>query len=316
MPTLSPTTVKRLAFMKYLYQLGVSQSYLPEPANASSVLILHDATELLLQIASEVLDVGKSQVHFLEYWDLISPRLQPDGLPQRESYRRLNSSRVALKHHGTLPSSLDIESFRNTAKLFFEESVPVIFGLKFREISLVDFVETEGPRSALREAVTSHSKGDFPQAVASASLAFHLLLREYQQRTQYQRRQSMFRGINRLAFIDSRSVGLGHGHDQVLATRDFSRKLGEFVDGVKEAMEEMDHTLTILSMDIHYPKYAKFLALAPRVYWTMDGKHHVEQPSSSCTADQVQFCIDFAIEVALKLQEFTENSAAVDIDGA
>jgi len=316
MPTLSPSTVKRLAFMKYLYQLGVSQSYLPEPANASSVLILHDATELLLQIASEVLDVGRSQVHFLEYWDLISPRLQPDGLAQRESYRRLNNSRVALKHHGTLPSSLDIESFRNTAQLSFEDSVPIIFGVDFHEISLVDFVEAEEPRSALREAVASLAKHDFPQAVASASLAFHLLLREYQQSTQYQRRRSMFRGINRLAFIDSLSVGLGHGHDQVLATREFSRKLGEFVDGVKETLEDMDDTLKILSMDIQYPKYAKFLALAPRVYWTLDGKHRVQQPSSSRTADQAQFCIDFVIEVALKLQEFTEDYAAVDIDGA
>lgn len=98
------TVIKRLAFIKYLYKLAVDQSKRPEPLCSASILTFHDAIELFLQLASEHLNVGKQQPSFMEYWDLISQKLSNQELTQKESMRRLNRARVALKHHGTLPS--------------------------------------------------------------------------------------------------------------------------------------------------------------------------------------------------------------------
>jgi len=70
-----------------------------------------------LQISSEHLDIprGKQEPHFMEYWDLnlikqgLQKKEMEGELTQKESMRRLNRARVALKHHGTMPSKLDIE---------------------------------------------------------------------------------------------------------------------------------------------------------------------------------------------------------------
>jgi len=51
----------------------------------------------------------------MEYWDLnlikqgLQKKEMEGELTQKESMRRLNRARVALKHHGTMPSKLDIE---------------------------------------------------------------------------------------------------------------------------------------------------------------------------------------------------------------
>lgn len=102
--TLHYSTLQRLSFAKYLYTLAIEQSRLPEIQAAASVLTFHDSIEFFLQIASEHLNAGKGQPSFLDYWDILSPKITGAGLPQKESMRRLNKARVSLKHSGTFPS--------------------------------------------------------------------------------------------------------------------------------------------------------------------------------------------------------------------
>src|ERR1043165_1201358 len=116
-PTVEIT--RRLAFAKYLHNLGVVQSKLPSPIGAAAILMFHDAVEFFLQIASEHLNVGKPQLNFIDYWDLLSSHL-PEPLSHKEAMRRMNKSRVALKHHGTTPSTEDIRAFRESTSEFFE----------------------------------------------------------------------------------------------------------------------------------------------------------------------------------------------------
>jgi len=137
--------VRRLAFIKYLYQVAVEQSQRLEPLCSTSILTFHDAIELFLQLASEYLDVGKGRPSFMEYWEILASTSKlPEGvLIQKESMRRLNKARVALNHHGILPSKLGIEAFRASVTNFFEENTPLIFDIKFSEISLIELVRYE-----------------------------------------------------------------------------------------------------------------------------------------------------------------------------
>jgi len=59
--------IKRLAFVRMLYQQGVEQARLPEPLNATSLLSLHDAAELLLGAMADKLDA--SLPHHLPFMD-------------------------------------------------------------------------------------------------------------------------------------------------------------------------------------------------------------------------------------------------------
>lgn len=55
---LDPLTVQRLAFIRFLYEQGVSQADQPEPLSATAVLSFHDAVELFLRLAAEHLHVN------------------------------------------------------------------------------------------------------------------------------------------------------------------------------------------------------------------------------------------------------------------
>jgi hypothetical protein len=87
------STIKRLAFAKYLYSLAVQQSKAPEFMSAASLLMFHDSIELFLQISVEHLNTSKSDVTFMGYWDLLSKKLSISVFPQKESMRRLNKAR-------------------------------------------------------------------------------------------------------------------------------------------------------------------------------------------------------------------------------
>ena len=91
---LEESIVRRLAFIKYLYAVAIEQSKRPEPLCSASILTFHDAIELFLRLASEHKNVGKKELTFMDYWNILDPKL-PAGYPtQKESMRRLNSARV------------------------------------------------------------------------------------------------------------------------------------------------------------------------------------------------------------------------------
>jgi hypothetical protein len=296
--------VRRLAFIKYIFELGNTQSQLPEPANSASILLFHDAVELFLQLVSEYLDVGKQQPNFIDYWDLISPKLSSDGLPQKESMRRLNKSRVALKHHGTLPSKLDIESFRLAASSFFFESLPLIFNIKFTSISLIDFVGEENARQHLHEATAMLSAGNLDIAAQKVAIAFHALVDDYERRKQSQYGESPFH-FGGFTFFDKFFRQTRHASVETPDSRVLQSQLDDFSDEVTKSLESIQSAIRILAMRIDYPKYSKFLLVTPSVYKTINGQYDIhERNNNTISNEDVQFCIDFVVETALKLQEF------------
>src|SRR5579863_9692092 len=125
----------------------------PEPLGAASILAFHDSVELFLHLAYEHLNLStKSEPKFMEYWELLAPKL-PTGEPaQKEAMRRMNNSRVSLKHHGNLPSRLDVDAFRASVTSFFEDNCPLVFGIQFNSISLVNLVQYKSVRTTLEEA--------------------------------------------------------------------------------------------------------------------------------------------------------------------
>jgi len=131
--------VRRLAFIKYLFTVGQDQSRQHEPLCSVSVLTWHDCVELFLFLANEHLNAGSPPENLMGYWELFSKKLATP-LTHKEAMRRLVRSRVALKHHGTMPAKMDIEAFSETVASFMLENTPTIFDLQFDDISLVDLV--------------------------------------------------------------------------------------------------------------------------------------------------------------------------------
>ncbi|MFZ1959061.1 MAG: hypothetical protein WAU46_08295 [Methanoregula sp.] len=156
-----PIILKRLVFIKYLYTVAIQQSQQPEPLSSASILTFHDSIELFLELASEVNGVSKTNIHFLEYWELLKSKLPNEGLTQKMSMRRLNNARVSLKHHGTLPSKLNIEGFRVNSTNFFQENTPIVFGINFDKLSFSELIKDKKLQKLAIRAENACEKGNF-----------------------------------------------------------------------------------------------------------------------------------------------------------
>jgi len=291
---LAESTMQRLAFIRYLYGIAVEQSQQPEPLGAASILTFHDSIELFLRLASEHLNVGTKRPGFMDYWDLLEPKLPTGGLAQRESMRRLNKSRVALKHHGTFPSKLDIEAFRASATNFFEENTPLVFGIEFSSISMVNLVKCAEARSSLEEASKLIKEGRAEDALDKIAIAFAQLVDDYENRKRTRFGRSPFFFGESLTFESSFFMGI----------RD--RKFAKFVDKVRDSIEAMQSAMKILSLGLDYRRYAKFRLLAPHVTKVLNGDYDIsrgrqDEPRS---IEECHFCYDFVVESAIHLQDF------------
>jgi len=293
--------VQRLAFIKYLYQTAITQSQSPSPLNCASILTMHDAIELFLQLASEHLNVGSERPAFIEYWDILNKKIAPLELAQKESMRRLNKARVAIKHHGTFPSELDIESFRASTTNFFEDNTSLVFKVNLHEISLVEFVNPEISRQKLKDAEIAISQGDTLKALDDIAIAFDKMISDYENRKRTPFSDSPFYFGRDLTFQTSFCMGLNGGLDS------YERSMAEFVDRVKESIEAMQNAIKILALGMDYRKYSKFKGLTPQLVRLMNGQYYSTRrfdEKQKPSVEDTRFCIHFVIESALALSQF------------
>jgi len=230
----------------------------------------------------------------MDYWNLLEPKLTSGGLAQKESMRRLNKSRVALKHHGTLPSKLDIEAFRASATNFFEENTPLVFGIEFDSISMVNLVQCPAARSNLEEASRLIEEGSIEDAFDKIAIAFTQLIDDYEDRKRTRFGRSPFFFGESLIFESSFFMGIE------------DRKFARFVDKVRESIEAMQSAMKILSLGLDYRRYVKFRLLTPHVTRVLSGDYHIsrgtrDEPPS---LDECRFCYDFVVGSAIRLQDF------------
>lgn len=298
------STLQRLAFAKYLFSVAVEQSRAPEILASASLLTFHDSIEFFLQVASEHLNVGKKQPNFMDYWDLFSGALEIDSFPQKETMRRLNKARVALKHSGTLPSKLDVEAFRSAVTLFFQEATMLVFELEFTEISLIEYVPSEEAREHLRKAESLSAGSQFNDATVEIALAFEKMIAEYESDKRELGFGSPFFFGKDMTFLSSFHMGLN---------RNEFRDIANFVDNVKESIEAMQRAVKILALGLDYRKYSKFKLLMPHISRVLSGDYIVQQSAMGRRPkpddEYVRFCIDYVIECAIKLNEFNYSIA-------
>jgi hypothetical protein len=305
--TLEATTLRRLAFAKLLYTLGVEQSRRQEPLSSAAVLNFHDAVEFFLQLAADTLDAPtKTGTTFMEYWEVLSTKVD-DGITQKAAMKRLNKARVNLKHGGTFLPALEIESFKEATERFFAENTPRVFGVSLAEVSLVDLVLNGSVRDDLRAAQAALAADDLDDARRQAAFAFKRLLHDYDESLRDQHGRSPLDLGESFTFLTSFHMGLGRSSgggqgDPV------ERKLAEFVDKMKRTVEEIREALKFVSLGLDYRRYARFQMLTPEVFQTLNDPSYQTYEGEHLpriTHDDTEFCIEFVIESALVLQDFT-----------
>ena len=288
-------TTKRLAVIKQLYLHGVDQSYEAEPMNGFSILSFHDSVEMFMKLCAEVKDVKIDRnVKFVEYFTKL-----PDMLCEA-TMTNLNSKRVNLKHYGSLPSQLDIEISRANVADFFEQNTPLFFNVNFNDISLISLISYKEVRDYLVEAQDALSKNDFEISIQNSQIAFKELLVIHKEENSIRFNSSPFRMTQDFSFLNSFFMGI----------RKDNKKMGEFVDRVGKSFEEMENTVSIIGFGIDYKKYCKFRLLESIMNVFRDEEKRNYEVFNGlldnriCDKKNAQFCFNFVIDSALKLQKF------------
>jgi hypothetical protein len=80
----SPDELRRLAFVRYLYGLGVEQSRQPMPTRLASILTFQDAVELFLGLACERAGQATTdKTRLYEYFELLERSSSPLALVEK-----------------------------------------------------------------------------------------------------------------------------------------------------------------------------------------------------------------------------------------
>lgn len=301
--------IKKLSFIRYIYSQGLNYySIQPEPISSISVLLFHDSIEFYLQMVCDYKDVNDKNADFMAYFTLIQEKCGII-LQEKENMRKLNYIRNNLKHKGLIPSQSEINTLNSNVKNFFISNTLTIFNTDFNSFSLIDFIDFDVSKDLLKRANEYLEKNDFDNAAKDISMSFEKLLRDYL-------RQKV--GIN--YFIEEETL-IGSTHKPVFSHRldirntpgDLYQKIQD-LDNYCKYLEQQDkiikETIKIITLGIDYKKYLKFRKFIPRVLWYLGGGNsfiNLNSENSVYNKEDLEFCIDFVIESAIKIQELSIN---------
>lgn len=226
---LTEADARRLAFAQHLIMRAQEDARLPSPLNAAAVLSAQDAVEMVLIVISQTLDLDPNKYQFMAFWEAFARR--GIELPYKESMRRLNDCRVAIKHRGSFPSTFDVERVVADADAFVAESIACAFGTDRAVEGLFGFISYEGVREHLRQARVHLEEHKRTASVEESALAFDELVNEYWDTRSMGPGSSPF-SFNKFGRFDNAS-------SWVPAERGF-KDLRKHVDKTVETAEAMD----------------------------------------------------------------------------
>ncbi len=291
---LNPNTVRRLAFIRFLYSQGLEQATRPQPLAAAALLSFHDAVEMFLLLAAEHLGVNLDRnTTFDGYWTQIAAQASLQ-LPSRNAMRRMNNSRVNFKHHGSIPSATDLEQFRGDVTTFFTDATQTVFAADFTGIDMTDLVTQQDALAKIRDAETQARQGDYPVALALLSQALNGLLHDYADRKRTSENTTAF------------SFGPEQGLDTLFTyqIREIDVQLYEHLRAITGAIGTMQRALRILAVGLDYRRYARFDMLVPHfTRFTEEHREAFSVPGLPIGDEEYQFCKLFVIEAAIRLAE-------------
>lgn len=291
--------LKRLAFAKYLIHKGNTESTSSEPLSSIAILNYHDALELSFLSILEDMGINPNGLSFMGRYKKVNEALKTKGKEQlglEPSLEKLKDRRKNLKHKGLIPSKTDIEESKFTTNTLFAEICIKAYNLNPNDISLIELVSNEKVKNYLKESINSRDS-DPKKAMESFSLAFEFLLRDYESSKTSRFGRSPFFFGKSMTFLDS----------FFMKEEMTGRKMEEFVDKVKESIESMQKAVKILAFGFDYRKYIRFFLIIPEPIWYVgsnEPKVNLPEEEIELRQDDFDFCLNYIIECALKLQEF------------
>lgn len=169
---ITPDQKKRLLYAKHLLGRAVElQSKRSELLVAESVLTLHDASEMVMQVVYEHHQI-KPTPNFVDFWSLL-PKANLKEPPFFSRMRVLNDLRVGFKHRGTIPNARTVLALDPDVRAFCTSVCLEYLDVQLNELTLGDLIEPADVREHVKNAEIAYSSGDVGEALVQIAEAFH-----------------------------------------------------------------------------------------------------------------------------------------------
>lgn len=172
-----------------------------------------------------------------------------------------------------------------------------MFEIEFDDISLIDMIKYERPRELLKKANLDFEKGSVYESIQNLILSFEYLIQDYEESKKDRFHRSPF-------FFGKPESNISSIH---LGSLSQSTEFTQFAEKIRESLNSIQEAIKILSFGIDYRKYVKFKSIVSSVeVLIFDGGqvHSYRHGQVKLSKEDLDFCTNFIIESALKLQEF------------
>ncbi|HET6478683.1 MAG TPA: hypothetical protein VFG35_01400 [Actinoplanes sp.] len=299
---MTPETLQRLAFIRYLHHLGIAQSRLPEPQCSAAVLMFHDAVESFLLLATEHHGAAQAQ-NFMKYWDSINAAIgtTPAG---KQGMDRLNRLRNGLKHQGQLLGQVQVQSCMADTATFFAANSQLLFGVDYDQVSMAAIIAQEKVGELARESEKDAAGGDLVAAMIKISDAADLLLTP---RVRPRGPAAPLKFGDNLVDPQSRPTFMRQLRKAKELGTDISG-LGRQVEQLSKVVIQLQAAARLTAIGVDYPAYIRFKNLTPAHVDFFDGRREYRAPAGyDPTYDDYRFCLQFVITLSLRLAEAHAN---------
>lgn len=291
--------MRRLAFAKYLIEIGNINADNVLPFSATALLNFHDALEFLFDL---ILDDGgiypkkRDNFSFMDMFNECNKMLKEKGLTESSlgaSLNKLKNKRVDIKHKGSFPSSHDIGGAKYTAINLFEEFCLKFYELAYDDIDLIELLEDSRTKECLLNVKSSTENIEI---IDNLALAFTYLLKDFESTKNIPLGKSPYQ-LTKKRQLSARDIGL-----------DELKSISDFIEITNDNIESLEENLKIIAFGIDYNKYAQFKFLIPmNITWIMgndEPMRTLKYKPLELDKNEIEFCKNFIIESALKLQQF------------
>ncbi|MFE6907087.1 hypothetical protein [Streptomyces erythrochromogenes] len=296
---LDEQSVRRLAYIRMLYEQGVAQAKQPMPMGASSLLSLHDSVEMFLVLTSDVLNEQVDRnTNFTDYWKKIKG-VQLSGL---HGMRRLNDARNGLKHAGAMPPLEVVQQALSDTFAFFDDNVPRVFSAPLWSVDTSHVIPQPRTRDFVRRATQQFENGDGGPALALLQCGLQEVLGygRWPYGTLMTRISAPRFGISKLAQAFRGAFGRSHNNEVSDAARELER--------LEQSVDALQDGLLWIAMGGNLHHYARFQSLVPQFHFRVGSDEasmqtlltHPSVTACTPTREEFEFCRQFVVTTALR----------------
>jgi len=302
--------MKRLSYIRLLYQQAVAQSHAPAPLNFSTVLTFHDVMEYFFIVA--VAHLGNKQGLDLRdaFVDNVKKLRAPDGnrLSSLDVVRRIGHDRNGFKHNGSIPGPDQVEQARRDVTMFLEGNCPRLFGVEFSDVSMLHIVPQDAVRDHLKAGRVAADAGDIQAGMAEVAFAFDQLIMTWSNGKYLSGSSFLAEAFNLDAndYRSSRRIEVfPRPSDKGVqdATGSLASSVREAFKDVERQLETVRHILRIQITGVDMMGYVRFAMIVPEIVVSANGNRDAVDRIGKLhyTPENYDLCEMFVVDSALRI---------------